>query len=92
MCPAGQGFYTGNASAFKIDLGLIVQLNLIFFDSLAQHGFKAKAMACFFIHLMGKKLGGEEQVQAFLVEWGATFKSGDNWTVSLMPEASDYGN
>jgi hypothetical protein len=45
-----------------------------------------------FMDLMGKKLGGEEQVQAFLVEWGATFKSGDNWTVRLMPEASDYGN
>jgi len=45
-----------------------------------------------FSDLMTKKLGGEQQFQAFMTEWTDTFKSGDNWTVRLMPDASDYGN
>jgi hypothetical protein len=45
-----------------------------------------------FFDLMSKKLGGEEQFHAFMSEWAATFKSGPNWTVRRMPEASDYGN
>jgi len=45
-----------------------------------------------FFDLMSKKLGGEEPFNAFMREWGATFESGDSWTVRRMPEASDYGN
>lgn len=45
-----------------------------------------------FMELMTKKLGGETQVDAFLTQWGSTFKSGENWTVRRLPEASDYGN
>jgi hypothetical protein len=44
-----------------------------------------------FRELMSKKLGGMEQFNAFMSEWGSTFKSGPNWTVRRMPEASDYG-
>ncbi len=45
-----------------------------------------------FFDLMSKELGGEEQFNAFMSEWGDTYKSGKNWTVSRMAEASDYGN
>lgn len=45
-----------------------------------------------FYDLMSKKLGGDDEFNAFMSEWGATFKSGENWTVRRMPEASDYGN
>jgi len=44
-----------------------------------------------FTDLMTKELGGEEQFRAFMSEWAETFKTGDNWTVRRMPEASDYG-
>lgn len=45
-----------------------------------------------FYDLMSKKLGGEEQFQAFMADWGSTFTQGEDWTVRRMPEASDYGN
>jgi len=45
-----------------------------------------------FYDLMSKKLGGDDAFNAFMSEWGSTFKSGENWTVRRMPEASDYGN
>ena len=32
-----------------------------------------------------------EQFEAFMNDWGSTFKTGQNWMVELMPEASDYG-
>lgn len=44
-----------------------------------------------FYDLMSKTLGGEEEFNAFMRNWGDTFKSGHNWTVRRMPEASDYG-
>ncbi|MDH3788718.1 MAG: hypothetical protein OES53_09150 [Xanthomonadales bacterium] len=44
-----------------------------------------------FYDIMSKELGGDEAFNAFMSEWGATFKSGANWTVKRMPEASDYG-
>jgi hypothetical protein len=45
-----------------------------------------------FYDLMSKELGGEDEFNAFMADWGATFKQGANWTVARMPEASDYGN
>jgi len=44
-----------------------------------------------FFDIMSKELGGEEEFDAFMSDWGSTFKSGPNWMVKLMPEASDYG-
>lgn len=44
-----------------------------------------------FFKVMSESLGGEEQFDAFMSDWGSTFKSGLNQTVALMPEASDYG-
>jgi hypothetical protein len=43
-----------------------------------------------FYDLMSKELGGAEEFAKFMADWGATFKSGRNWTVKRMPEASDY--
>jgi hypothetical protein len=45
-----------------------------------------------FYDIMSKELGGDEAFEEFMAEWGSTFKSGKNWTVKHMPEASDYGN
>lgn len=45
-----------------------------------------------FYDLMSKELGGAEAFDKFMADWGATFKTGKNWTVRRMPEASDYGN
>jgi hypothetical protein len=45
-----------------------------------------------FYDIMGEALGGTEEFDAFMADWGSTFKSGQNWTVRRMPEASDYGN
>ena len=44
-----------------------------------------------FYDIMSKELGGDETFNEFMSEWGSTFKSGANWTVKRMPEASDYG-
>lgn len=44
-----------------------------------------------FYDLMSKELGGAEEFDKFMADWGSTFKSGQNWTVKRMPEASDYG-
>jgi hypothetical protein len=41
---------------------------------------------------MSEELGGPEKFEEFMSDWGSTFKQGRNWTVSRMPEASDYGN
>jgi hypothetical protein len=45
-----------------------------------------------FFDIMSEALGGPEEFQAFMGDWGATFKTGRSQMVSLMPEASDYGN
>lgn len=44
-----------------------------------------------FYELMSKELGGEDEFNAFMADWGSTFKSGQNSTVERMAEASDYG-
>jgi len=45
-----------------------------------------------FFDLMSKSLGGEEEFDAFMADWGSTFKEGRSQMVRRMPEASDYGN
>lgn len=45
-----------------------------------------------FFEVMSKNLGGEEEFNTFMRNWGDTYKAGRNWTVKRMPEASDYGN
>lgn len=45
-----------------------------------------------FYDIMSKELGGDEAFEKFMADWGSTFKTGKNWTVKRMPEASDYGN
>jgi hypothetical protein len=44
-----------------------------------------------FVDIMSKELGGPEAFESFMSDWSATFKTGDNQMVRLMPEASDYG-
>lgn len=44
-----------------------------------------------FFEIMSKELGGEEEFEAFMSSWSATFKTGHSRTVRYMPEASDYG-
>lgn len=44
-----------------------------------------------FYEIMSAELGGEEALDAFMAEWGSTFKSGHQWMVEVIPEASDYG-
>lgn len=44
-----------------------------------------------FLEILSTELGGEEAFNAFMTEWGATYKSGHHWMVELIPEASDYG-
>lgn len=44
-----------------------------------------------FFDIMSKELGGPEEFEAFMSDWGSTYKQGSNWMVELMPEASDYG-
>ena len=44
-----------------------------------------------FAEIMMKELGGEEEFDAFMADWGKTFKTGHTETVKLLPEASDYG-
>jgi hypothetical protein len=45
-----------------------------------------------FFDMMTEALGGPEEFQAFMSDWAVTFKTGHSQMVSLMPEASDYGN
>jgi hypothetical protein len=45
-----------------------------------------------FFDIMSKELGGEEAFDNFMSEWGATFKTGKNQMVRIMPKASDYGD
>jgi hypothetical protein len=45
-----------------------------------------------FYEVMSKALGGEEALNAFMSDWGSTFKAGESRMVKLMPEASDYGS
>ena len=45
-----------------------------------------------FYDIMVKELGGEEAFDAFMADWGDTFKQGASFTVEYMPEASDYGD
>ena len=45
-----------------------------------------------FYDIMVKELGGEEAFEAFMADWGDTFKQGASFTVEYMPEASDYGD
>jgi len=44
-----------------------------------------------FFTIMSEALGGAEEFEAFMSDWGSTFKPGKNWMVRYMPEASDYG-
>jgi len=44
-----------------------------------------------FFDLMSEALGGPEEFDTFMSDWGSTFKSGSSRMVRLMPEASDYG-
>ena len=45
-----------------------------------------------FFDIMSESLGGQEAFDALMSDWGSTFKSGRNWTVSRIEEASDYGD
>jgi len=44
-----------------------------------------------FYDIMSEALGGQEAFDTFMSDWSATFKTGHNWMVERMPEASDYG-
>jgi hypothetical protein len=44
-----------------------------------------------FYKIMSEALGGEDAFHSFMSDWSATFKTGHNQMVKLMPEASDYG-
>jgi hypothetical protein len=45
-----------------------------------------------FFKVMSEALGGEDEFNAFMSDWGSTFKTGLSQVVKIMPEASDYGN
>ena len=45
-----------------------------------------------FGEIMIKELGGEAEFNAFMADWGDTFKSGKTRMVKHLPDASDYGN
>lgn len=45
-----------------------------------------------FSKVMAAELGGQEEYEAFMSEWGMTFKVGHNHMVRHLPEASNYGN
>lgn len=45
-----------------------------------------------FSDVMSEALGGPEEFDNFMSDWGSTFKSGHNQMVKFMPEASDYGD
>ena len=44
-----------------------------------------------FFDIMSKALGGPEEFDTFMGEWGSSFKEGNSQMVKRMPEASDYG-
>ena len=44
-----------------------------------------------FMDIMNKVMG-EEDAKAFVADWGATYKSGDNMLLRHMAEQSDYGD
>lgn len=44
-----------------------------------------------FVEIMTKEFGDQEAFSTFMSEWSATFKSGRNYHVKRLPEASDYG-
>jgi hypothetical protein len=45
-----------------------------------------------FGEIMMKEFGSEEEMQNFMSDWAATFKTGVNAMGEYMPEASDYGD
>jgi hypothetical protein len=45
-----------------------------------------------FYDIMSKELGGEEAFDAFMADWGDSFRQGATMTVKWMPGASDYGD
>jgi len=45
-----------------------------------------------FLEIMTEALGGQEEFNNFMSEWGATFKVGQNRMVRYMPGASDYNS
>lgn len=45
-----------------------------------------------FYDIMSEELGGQEQFDAFMSEWGQTFKSGHSQMLEYLPAASDYGD
>jgi len=45
-----------------------------------------------FYDLMSKELGGEDEFNTFMADWGSSFKTGHNQMLKYMPEASAYGN
>lgn len=45
-----------------------------------------------FYDIMVKETGGEDEMNAFMADWGKTFSQGASYTVRWMPEASDYGD
>jgi hypothetical protein len=45
-----------------------------------------------FFDIVSEALGGPEEFQSFMSDWGSTYKVGGNQMVRLLPEASDYGN
>lgn len=44
-----------------------------------------------FYDVMSEALGGAEAFNEFMADWGSTFKTGDNWIVRRLENASDYG-
>ena len=41
---------------------------------------------------MVEELGDDDAFQAFMTNWGETFKVGHNEMLEFMPSASDYGD
>ena len=45
-----------------------------------------------FFEAITKALGGEQEAEAFLSKWGASYKSGQNRMLKYRPKLSDYGD
>jgi hypothetical protein len=45
-----------------------------------------------FYDIMVEELGGQDEFEAFMSDWGSSFKTGRSQTVKYLPDASDYGN
>jgi len=43
-----------------------------------------------FMDIMTREIGGPEKLDAFMADWGSTYKVGTNMMVKRMPEASNY--